>query len=266
MRAIALTKATWNYRGFILGSVRREFEARYTRSLLGNAWAVLNPITMIVIYSVVFSQIMRSRIEGIDNSLAYTIYLCAGLFTWSLFSDTTNRLQNIFIDRGDLIKKLNFPRICLPIIVALSEWLNFAIVLSLFLLFLIFTGNFPGLIVAAVLPVLVLQTIFALGLGVTLGVFNVFFRDVGQFFIVAVQLWFWLTPIVYPATILPDRALAVLRFNPMMAIIGAYQDVFVRGVAPDWYSLIWPALLSIFFVFLGSYLFRAYSASIADEL
>ncbi len=266
MRVLALTRATWNYRDFILGSVRREFEARYTRSLLGNAWAVLNPITMIVIYSVVFSQIMRSRIEGIDNSLAYTIYLCAGLFTWGLFSETTTRAQNIFVDQGELIKKLNFPRICLPVIVALSACLNFAIVLSLFMLFLAITGNFPGLVVVTILPVLALQTVFALGLGVTLGVFNVFFRDVGQFFTVAVQLWFWLTPIVYPVTILSDRVWEVMRFNPMVAIIGAYQVVFVRGEAPEWSSLYWPSFMAISFLLLGAYLFRAYSDSIADEL
>ncbi|MCV5179319.1 O8 family O-antigen export ABC transporter permease subunit, partial [Escherichia coli] len=105
--------------------------------------------------------------------------------------------QSVFINNANLIKKLSFPKICLPIIVTLSAVLNFAIIFSLFLIFIIVTGNFPGWLFLSVIPVLLLQILFAGGLGMILGVMNVFFRDVGQLVGVALQFWFWFTPIVY---------------------------------------------------------------------
>lgn len=263
---IALARATWTYRNFVLGSVKREFEARYTHSLLGSAWAILNPITMIVIYTVVFSRIMQARIEGIDNELGYPIYLCAGLFTWTLFSEMTLRAQGMFLEHGNLIKKLNFPRVCLPVIVTLSACLNFAIVFGLFLLFLAVTGNFPGPVSVTAVPVLALQILFALGIGVSLGVLHVFFRDVGQFFTVVVQLWFWLTPIVYPPEILSGTVQRLMRLNPMAPVMRAYQDIFVAGAVPDWASLLPTLAATGVALLVGSYLYRTHSDAIADEL
>lgn len=114
--------------------------------------------------------------------------------------------QSVFINNANLIKKLSFPKICLPIIVTLSAVLNFAIIFSLFLIFIIVTGNFPGWLFLSVIPVLLLQILFAGGLGMILGVMNVFFRDVGQLVGVALQFWFWFTPIVYVLNSLPAWA------------------------------------------------------------
>ena len=107
------------------------------------------------------------------------------------------------IDNGNLIKKSNFPRICLPLIVVLSAALNFAIVMAIYLVFLALIGHWPGLPLLAVVPLLLLQTAFAAALGVLLGTLNVFFRDVGQFTGVVLQFWFWLTPIASPRGALP---------------------------------------------------------------
>ncbi|MBC7500665.1 MAG: ABC transporter permease, partial [Herminiimonas sp.] len=95
--AVGLVRAVWNYRGFILGSVKREFQARYRSSLLGAAWTVLNPLAMIVVYTVIFSQVMRARLPGTDSSFAYSIYLCAGVLTWGLFAEIVGRAQNVFL-------------------------------------------------------------------------------------------------------------------------------------------------------------------------
>ncbi|MBS4162552.1 ABC transporter permease, partial [Klebsiella pneumoniae] len=131
------------------------------------------------------------------GSFAYSIYLCSGVLTWGLFTEMLDKGQSVFINNANLIKKLSFPKICLPIIVTLSAVLNFAIIFSLFLIFIIVTGNFPGWLFLSVIPVLLLQILFAGGLGMILGVMNVFFRDVGQLVGVALQFWFWFTPIVY---------------------------------------------------------------------
>lgn len=193
-----LYQSLWSYRGFILGSVKREFQARYRNSLFGALWTVLNPLSMILVYTVIFSTIMRARLPGVDDGLAYSVYLCAGLLTWGLFAEITTRSQSMFLENANLLKKISFPRICLPVIVLLNAGINFAIILGLFLGFLLITGRLPGMALLALVPLLILQVMFAAGLGMILGVLNVFFRDVGQFFGICLQFWFWLTPIVYP--------------------------------------------------------------------
>ncbi|MCX7178118.1 MAG: ABC transporter permease, partial [Proteobacteria bacterium] len=177
-----MLKSIWTYRGFILGSVKREFQSRYRNSILGAAWTVLNPLAMILVYTLVFAQVMRTRLPGSESTFAYSIYLCAGVLTWGLFAEITSRGQNVFLEHANLIKKLSFPRICLPIIVLLNAGLNFAIIFGLFCCFLLVSGNFPWWIFLAVVPVILIQVVFAVGIGIILGVLNVFFRDVGQFF------------------------------------------------------------------------------------
>src|SRR6476660_8645970 len=150
--AVGMLRSVWSYRGFISGSVQREFQSRYRNSLLGAAWTVLNPLAMIVVYTVIFSQVMKAKLPGVDNGFAYSIYLCAGVLTWGLFSEITGRAQNVFHEHANLIKKISFPRICLPVIVVLNAGVNFAIIFGLFVLFLMFSGTFPGWPVLGMLP------------------------------------------------------------------------------------------------------------------
>jgi lipopolysaccharide transport system permease protein len=262
-----LLSALWSYRGFIVGSVKREFQSKYRNSLLGAAWTVLNPLAMIVVYTVIFSQVMRAKLPDVDSTFAYSIYICSGLLTWGLFAEITQRAQGVFLEHANLIKKLSFPRMTLPVIVVLSAGVNFAIIMGLFLAFLVVTGNWPGWAVLGALPVLAVQVAFAVGLGITLGVLNVFFRDVGQFFGIALTFWFWLTPIVYPATILPEQVRGILLVvNPMAPVMGAYQAIFTYGRWPDWSSLLIPTVLAVLLCLLGLHLFRRRVGEMVDEL
>lgn len=261
-----LFRPLWTYRGFIVGSVKREFQSKYRNSLLGAAWTVINPLAMITVYTVIFSQIMKTKLPGVDSTFAYSIYLCAGVLTWGLFAEIVGRAQNTFLDNANLLKKLSFPRLCLPITVVANAGINFAIIFGLFSAFLVLSGNFPGWPFLAVLPVLAILVMFAIGLGITLGVLNVFFRDVGQFFGIFLQFWFWLTPIVYPVAILPENLQSYIMLNPMARLIEAFQLVFVAGQWPNWYSL-WPVVaLAIFLCAIGFGLFRRHSGEIVDEL
>jgi lipopolysaccharide transport system permease protein len=246
--------------------VKREFQMKYLNSLLGVLWVVIQPLAMITVYTVIFSQVMKARLAGVDSSYAYSIYLCAGVLAWTFFGEIVGRAQNLFIDNGNLLKKLSFPKLCLPIILVMSASLNFAIIYALFLLFLIVTGQFPGFVIAAIIPVLLVQILLAVGLGMTLGVLNVFFRDVGQMFNVVLQFWFWLTPVVYPVDILPDRVREWMFWNPMASIISAYQDVMVFGRYPSWPTLVYPLILALLFCYLGFRLFRKRSGEMVDEL
>lgn len=262
----AMFRALWNYRGFILGSVKREFQSKYRNSLFGAAWNVLNPLAMIVVYTVVFAEVMRARLPGVDGGFAYSIYLCAGILTWGLFAEIVGRAQNVFIENANLLKKLSFPRMCLPVVIVLSALLNFAIVFALFIAFLLISSNFPGEAFSAMLPLLGILVLFSIGLGITLGVLNVFFRDVGQFFGILVTFWFWLTPIVYPASVLPDGAREALAWNPMAPLVDGFQQILIANRWPQWESL-WPiTLLALFFCATGLWLFRRHAGEMVDEL
>lgn len=264
--ATGMARAVWHYRGFVLGSVKREFQTRYRNSLLGAAWTVLNPLSMIIVYTVIFSQLMRARLPGVENNLAYSIYLCAGVLAWGFFSEVINRSQSVFLENANLIKKLSFPRICLPLIVVINAGINFSIILSIFLGFLLITQNFPGWALLAVIPILLIQIAFSVGLGIILGVLNVFFRDVGQFMGILLQFWFWFTPIVYPLTVLPESVQPLIDANPMAPLIAAYQGVFVYGQWPDWSTLLMPLLIAIALCVFAMRLFRKRSGEMVDEL
>ncbi len=261
-----LLKGLYAYRGFVLSSVKREFQLKYRNSALGSIWAVLNPLAMILVYTVIFSEVMQARLPGVNSTFAYSIYLCAGMLTWGFFAEIASRTQNVFLEYANLLKKLSFPRISLPVIVILNAGLNFSIVFTLFTLFLILSGSFPGWVFLGIFPVLTIQVMFAVGLGMILGVLNVFFRDVGQFFGIFVQFWFWLTPIVYPAEILPEKARALLALNPMLPLVQAYQGVLVKGQWPEWSSLVAVALIGLALCILGLHLFRKHAGEIVDEL
>lgn len=263
---IGIFKPLWAYRGFILGSVKREFQSKYRNSLLGAAWNVLNPLTMIVVYTVIFSQVMKARLPGVDTTFAYSIYLCAGVITWGLFAEITGRAQNIFIEHANLLKKLSFPRLCLPTVVVLNAGLNFAIIFGLFTIFLLVSGNFPGWAYLGLVPLLLIQIAFSIGLGITLGVLNVFFRDVGQLFGVALQFWFWLTPIVYPVSTLPESVRPFMELNPMAGLIAGYQAILVKGEWPHWQGLGFATLLAVVFTLVGFRLFRKHAGEMVDEL
>lgn len=259
-------KAVWNFRGFILGSVRREFQLRYRGTMLGIAWTVLQPLAMILIYTVIFSQVMKAKLHGVEGNFAYSIYLCAGIITWGLFSEIIQRSQSVFLDNANLLKKTSFPRLTLPVIVVATALLNFAIVFGLFLIFLLITSSFPSMTILAIIPLLAVQVLLAVGLGVSLGVLNVFFRDVGQLVGVLMQLWFWATPIVYSVTILPEWLQPWVSLNPMYHVVRGYQNIFSANQWPDWQNL---ALLAVFSLGLAMYavsLFRRHAGEIVDEL
>lgn len=261
-----MLRALWAYRGFISGSVKREFQSKYRNSLLGAAWTVINPLAMIVVYTVIFSQVMRAKLPGVDHGFAYSIYLCAGSLTWGLFAEIVGRGQNIFLDNANLLKKISFPRMSLPVIAVLNALVNFGIIFGLFLVFLLISGFWPGWASVAFVPVLAIQLLFAIGLGMSLGVLNVFFRDVGQFFGIFVQFWFWFTPVVYPASILPERIKPLMALNPMYPLVQAYQAIFVNGQWPDWASLAYPLVLGLLLCALGLRLFRQHAGEMVDEL
>jgi len=256
----------WRYRLFIVSTVRREFALRYFNSLLGSAWAVIQPMAMIVVYTVIFSQIMLARLPEANFPLAYSFYLCAGLLTWTFFAEIVNRSLIMFLENANMLKKLNFPHMCFPLAIVFSALLNFSIIFGIFTIVMIISGHFPGWAFLGLVPVLIIQIAFAFGLGLGLGVLNVFFRDVGQLTSIILQLLFWCTPIVYPISILPAALQAWVSLSPFTVITSAYQQIIVYGRWPNWYDLSWVAAFSLLLCAWGAYLYRAHAHELVDEL
>jgi lipopolysaccharide transport system permease protein len=255
------------FQGFILGSVKREFTRRYVRSVFGFVWAVFEPLSMILVYTLIFASVMQAKLPGLDDGWSYSIYLCAGILAWGYFAETLQRCQTVFIDNANMLKKSSFPRITLPIIVFLSTSINFLIIFSLLVVFLLIIGRFPGFDILLMLPVLAIQQSLALGLGMLTGTLNVFFRDVGKAIGILLVFWFWTTPIVYPISIVPEALqTAILQWNPMSAVIGYYQAILLQQPLPEVSSMYPAMILAVVTVFLGYLSFRRASADLVDEL
>jgi len=265
----SLLRDIWQYRGFVQGSIRREIVTQYRGSVLGAAWVLIGPMAMILIYTLVFSHLMRSRLTGVDSAFGYSIFLCAGLLPWTFFTESLARLQAVFVANGNLMKKATFPRICLPIIALGAAGFNFAVIASLFLVFLVVSGSFPGTVLLAALPALGVQVALAMGLGMLFATLNVFFRDVGQAVTLGLQFWFWLTPIVYPVASLPGWAQPVMAWNPMAVVVSHYQSVLLYQRLPDsqaWLGLAGVAALALASLWLGLATYRRRVGELVDEL
>lgn len=257
----------WRYRGFIGHSVQQEFRARYAGSALGLGWAVVNPLMQILVYTLVFSQVMRARMPGqADDVLGYSVYLCSGLIPWTLFAEIVSRSSTQFVDNGNLIKKSAFPRLCLPIIVLLSSLVHFALLMGLFLVFLLAAGRLDATMLLVGVPLALVLALAGVGLGLLLGTLNVFFRDVSQMQTIVLQFWFWLTPIVWVAQAIPPAARPLLALNPVAPLIEAQHAVFAGTGVPTLAVVAQGLLFAGVCVGLGYVVFRHKAAEFADEL
>ena len=263
---MTLFKSIWLYRDFIMGSVKREFRVKFQNSILGIFWVFVNPLAMILVYTLVFSQIMKARLPNTTDPFSYSIYLCVGILSWGLFSEISTRSLNLFLDNANLLKKIYFPKVCLPIIVVINAWVNFAIIFGIFILFLLLTQSFPGMIFLAVIPLLIIISFFALGLGLGLGMLNVFYRDIGQSYSVFLQFWFWLTPVVYTVEILPVRLQALLQLNPIVPLIAGLQNIVLLRALPSWETLIYPITVTCLLCWWSISLSNRHQHDLIDEL
>lgn len=252
--------------GFVSSSVYREFNIKYRASLLGFLWAVLNPLAMVLIYTIVFTHLMKARLPGISSEFGYGIYLCAGILCWSCFSEVVSRCQNIFLENANLIKKLAFPRLCLPVVVMVSAVIGFTILFLLVLFVSLLSGGGVGLNVVYVIPLLAILLTLAGSVGLIVGVLNVFVRDVGQMMGVILQFWFWLTPIVYPVSILPESVKVFVNVNPLTKLVESCQNIFLYNQAPIWHELSWTITVTIVLLCISLWLYRKSATDMVDSL
>lgn len=259
-------RAIWAYRFFIISSIKTEFRSRFARSSLGGVWMVLHPLAQVAIYALVLSAVLAAKLPGIDNQYAYAIYLMAGTLGWSLFAEVFGRSLGVFVDNGNLLKKMAFPKIALPLIVTGSALVNNLLLFGAVLVVFGLLGHMPTLQLLW-LPVLMTVTLaLAIGLGLTLGIINVFVRDIGQIVPIILNFWFWLTPVVYVSAMIPEKYHHILMLNPMSGIVMGYQNILVYNKAPDISTLLYPATIAVVALSLALFMYFRANEEMADAL
>ncbi len=258
--------AVWAYRYFIVSSIKTEFKTRFARSRLGAIWMALHPLAQVLVYALVLSQIMTAKLPHVATQYAYPIYILSGIIGWSLFSEILGKSLNIFIVNANLLKKISFPKLALPIIVVGVALVNFTIFLMMMFVVFGFLGHLP-LHALQWLPLLIILTVMlAIGIGLFLGTINVFVRDIGQFMEVVLNFWFWLTPVVYMVSIVPEKYHALFMLNPMTGIVMGFQNVLLYDKAPDLNLLVYPGLFAIISMILAMVVFFKAREDMMDVL
>jgi lipopolysaccharide transport system permease protein len=249
-----------------MSSIHNDVVNRFSRSKLGGFWSLLNPLAQVLIYSLILSNVLGAKLPGVDRQFAYSIYLCGGMLVWSLFNEIVMRSLTLFIENGNLMKKVNFPRSTLPAIAIGSCLFSNLMLLLCIIGVIIVLGHPLTLATLWLIPLTLLTMTFAIGLGLMLGILNVFIRDVGYVMPIILQIWFWFTPVVYPETILPKSYIPLFKLNPLYPLVKAYQQILVYGSMPELSSLTGISILSFLFILTGFFLFRRANAEIVDVL
>jgi len=261
-----LLRAIYAYRLFIVSSIKNELHLRFVRSKLGALWIVIHPLMQVLIFALILSEVLSAKLPGINNKYAYALYLMAGTLCWALFSETISKCLTLFIDNSNLLKKMAFPRVCLPLIAAGTALVNNLMLLVAILAVFAALGHVPDIQIVW-LPILILITLMlAMGVGLLLGTLNVFMRDIGQVVPVILQALFWLTPVVYNIDILSQGVQRWFRLNPLLPLVTSYQNILVYGKSPLWSELAILVGVSFLLLLFALLVFRRASPEMVDVL
>ncbi len=261
-----MLKGLWQYRYFVLSAIRNEFVSALKRSRLGFFWLIAQPLTLVLIYALILSNVLSAKLPGVQGTYAYAIYLMAGLLSWLLFSEIVSRSTTLFVGSGDLLKKMSFPRVTLPTItLGISLVQNMFLFVAMMSVFIVLGHQF-SLTMFWLIPLVILVAGFGLGLGLILGVLNVFIRDVGQFVPIMLQFGFWFTPIIYPVTIIPEAYQGLFDYNVFYWFVSSYQNAIVYGQPPLWEHIVGLVIVDVLLLGAGFFLFRRSSPEMVDVL
>ncbi len=256
----------YGHRRFIVTSIKNEFVVRFAESKLGALWAVIHPLSQVLVFALVLSNVLSAKLPGIDSKYAYAIYLMAGILCWSLFAEIISRSTRLFIDNAGLLKKIKFPKLALPFIVLGSSLFNFMLLLIASVVVFLFLGHSFNLSTFWLIPITASLAIFSIAIGLILGVLNVFVRDIDQGVPIVLQLLFWFTPIVYPISIIPESYRWLLAYNPVYPFVDAFQRILVNGLQPDYEKLSFSMIFICVLVVIAAKVYSSASEEIVDVL
>jgi len=245
--------------------VKRDFQGRYAGSALGLVWSFLQPLWMLLLFTFVFSTVMKISLAGARTG-HFAVFLFAGLLPWMAVQEGVSRASTAITDNSSLVKKLRFPAEILVLAVVLAALLHEAIAALIFLGVLGFLGELAWGGLPLLLLAVPLQLALTLGLGLLLGAVNVFFRDVAQVLGMVFTGWFYLTPIVYPAAAVPARFRSWIELNPLTALVELYRQSFLGGAPALVQGTGALALAAAVLLCAGFLLFRRLKAAFVDEI
>uniref|UniRef100_A0A832A6E6 Transport permease protein n=1 Tax=Desulfacinum infernum TaxID=35837 RepID=A0A832A6E6_9BACT len=252
--------------GLILELTKRDFTERFAGSTLGGLWAFIWPLVNLMVYMVIFSRIMGARLPGQSNVYAYGVYLSAGLLPWMAFSGTFGRSAGIFVEKKQIISKLQVSLPSLLLYVSLAESVTFLISMGFFFGFLAATGWTFTRHLLLVPFIYLTQQVLAFGLGLLCASLVVFVRDLKEVVGVLLQLWFWFTPIVYVKDIVPGWLQKAMVFNPAYILADSYQKIFAYQQVPILGPLIVVTLAAHGITAAAYWIFRTLEKDIRDFL
>ena len=250
----------------------RELRGKYKRSALGWAWSLVNPLATMGIFTVVFQTILNVTPDTGDPSglRSFPFFLICGLLPWNFLLSGLVNGMGAPLANGGLIKKVYFPREVLTASVVASWAVQFLIELGVLAIALVFVGNVIVPYIPGVLLVAVIQTFFIYGIALGLGALNVYFRDVQHFLGLAMQIWFYATPVVYPLSLVTDKKIALLdtvfRLNPMVRFLEIYRDLMYHLRWPEFSDLAYVTGVTIISVAVGRWVFLKLEPRFAEEL
>lgn len=271
MEALHHWRELWQYRELIRNLVVRDLKVRYKSSVLGITWSWLSPLLMMIVYTVFFTVFLRNA-----DIRDYPIFLLCGTLPWGFFADSIMQATGSIVGNASLIKKVYFPREVLPISIVLSNLVNFLIALPvLFILALVLGAPLSWWILLLPITILI-QTAFALGLAFLLATLNVLYRDTQHILGVIMHAWFFLTPVFYPITTVPEEAtllgitfnaqLWLRRLNPMASIIASYRDLLYWGTPTGLDFLLRTSIQVLIVLVFGYVVFLRHSSRFGEEI
>src|SRR5215470_14755258 len=240
---------------------RREIKVRYKQSALGVAWAILQPFSLMVVFTVFFSWFARIG----SGEIPYPLFSYAALLPWTFFSTSLSFAVPSLIANSHIITKIYFPREIVPLASVLAAFLDFVIAAALFVVMLAFYRVAPTWNLFYVAPLLAIQIAFTAGVCLLLSAFTVLYRDARHMLPLAIQVWMFVTPILYPASIVPERWRAwYFALNPMAVIIDGYRRAVIQGAPPELKRLSLAAAVSCLLVLGGYKYFKSLEREFAD--
>ena len=250
--------------------VRRDLEARYKGSILGNLWPLVNQLSQLIIYTYVFAIVLKVKLslQGVpDNNFTFGLWLFAGLLPWIAFTSGLTQASNSVIAQPNLVKKVVFPLGLLPLVPILSSLIESSFGLILLIFFVALTTHTLHTTLALLPLVWLSQILLTMGLGYLTAGLTVFLRDIPQTLGVILNIWFYMTPIIYPASSIPESSRGlVFWLNPMAAISEVYRDIILVGEIQHWSEWGVASLISAIVFWFGLYIYKKLRPAFADVL
>lgn len=238
----------------------RDFKVRYSQSILGAAWAVLQPLSLMVIFSVIFSVFVKIPTDGIP----YPVFAYTAVLPWTFFANSVNFAIPSLVNNMNLVSKIYFPRETLPLSAIIVSFIDFLIGISILVLLIVIYRVPIGPTVLLAPLVLLIQMILTFGISLVGSAVNVFYRDVRFVIPLALQIWMYLSPIFYSVNVVPERLRPVYLLNPMATLIDSYRRVVLFNESPDWAYLGLAAVIACSLTLLAYRYFKRAETKFAD--